>query len=92
MIGVSFTPCPDEKGTESENLSKTTCRELEVSLHAAMKSGLKDNPISLTLETNNVALHAAMKSGLKAVEIALNVSPVIGCTPCRDEKRTERGS
>ena len=79
MIGVSFTPCPDEKGTESENLSKTTCRELEVSLHAAMKSRTESmNPISLTLETNNVALHAAMKSGLKAVEIALNVSPVIG--------------
>ena len=37
-----------------------------------------------------VALHAAMKSGLKVNRRAVVVLDNLGCTPCRDEKRTER--
>ena len=68
---MSFTPCRDEKRTERHALCPAGFIS-DVSLHAAMKSGLKVLQSSIfNRKSTIVSLHAAMKSGLKVAHIEL---------------------
>ena len=65
---MSFTPCRDEKRTERHALCPAGFIS-DVSLHAAMKSGLKAGlGLWVGVWGGVVSLHAVMKSGLKALD------------------------
>ena len=61
-----------------------------VALHAAMKSGLKEE-IRILIEKKErlVSLHAPMKRGLKVIRPTNRRTHSFRFTPCPDEKGTE---